>query len=333
MQTLDDVILRLDAVRERDTWTMGDPYVVTFAQEYGEPLYTLRIGGVGCMPQGDICAIKAKAKNGKTTLMGIFIAAILGGHQGHIEGVLEQPSVLYFDTEQNIHNTAKNAKRTAWMAGRDTRKDEAGFRIYNVRTMPKEQRAAYIEQQIIEQQPTHVFIDGVRDLMNDFNDIAESGALIETLTTWTSKYNIALVAVLHENKSKEDTNMRGHLGTELVNKCSDVFKVEKDAKDKTRFCVSQTDSRNSPVDDFAIRWTEDGRVTVEENGSAPIYSAETFRKLLAEGPRGYRELVKDYAQAMGCASRTASYHIERAWKDGVLDNDLGSYSYVNPERK
>jgi hypothetical protein len=43
----------------------------------------------------------------------------------------------------------------------------------------------------------------------------------------SSEYNYAVVCILHENKSARDTTMRGHLGTELLNKSSEVKSASK----------------------------------------------------------------------------------------------------------
>lgn len=57
--------------------------------------------------------------------------------------------------------------------------------------------------------------------------IEESSNVISTLMK-ASEECTAIVNVLHTNKGKEDSNMRGHLGTELLNKCSRCMEVKKD---------------------------------------------------------------------------------------------------------
>ena len=305
----------------------GDKYAISMRQEYGEPRYLFRVGGVGCMPMGDVSAIKAKAKNGKSTLITAFIAAAICGRCGHIECVADAPTILYFDTEQNPHNTARNIRAALRMSGQDPHDDIPRLWVYNIRTMPKDERVKYIEQKMFDHGPAIVFIDGLRDLLNDFNDIAESGELIETVTRWSTEYEANICNVLHENKSKEDTNMRGHLGTELVNKCADVWQVTKDAKDKTRFTVEQTESRNAPVDDFAMKREDDGTITIDPGAvRTTVYDTAAFEAIFQDhGSRRYNDLKTEYAELTSVVERTARRHIDAALADGFIDRNNGLY--------
>lgn len=324
--TAEEIYERTERQAYLQEWKRDNPYFLSFREQYNEPDYMLRIGGVGCVPRGDICAIKAKAKNGKTTLIGVFIVAMMTGAAGHITAEASGLRVMYVDTEQNASNTMANARRWKRQAGMDEEKDDERMWIANVRTMPKEERTKFIERAIFDRNPDVVVVDGIRDLLGDFNDIDESGQLIETLMRWTTEYKINLMCVLHENKSKDDTNMRGHLGTELLNKCADVFEVRKDEKDKSHFFVEQTETRNAPADDFDLRRNEDGSVEVGTNTRPPLYSKETFTALLEKGGLGHNELAEAYAKAMGCHYNTGKNHIRLAWQDGFITNDLGVYT-------
>ena len=125
--------------------------------------------------------------------------------------------------------------------------------VYSLRLMPLEERMKYIEQRIIDHKPNAVFIDGIADLLSDFNDIAQSQEAIQNMMTLSSKYKTAVFFVLHTNKS--DNNMKGHLGTLATQKCADVFQVEKKGN---IFHVSESESRNLPIKDF--------KFTIDDNG-------------------------------------------------------------------
>ena len=62
--------------------THEDPrkYEVFSNEKLPQLEYTVNIDGCGCCPRGDIIAIKAKSKNGKTFLATLFASAILGAH-------------------------------------------------------------------------------------------------------------------------------------------------------------------------------------------------------------------------------------------------------------
>ena len=224
-------------------------YLIDLAKAYPEPKYTLSLNDVGTLPLGDLAAIKAKSKNGKSFLCSIFIAAMLGDTRFGFASMMDAPTVLYFDTEQNARNTAKLARRVHQMMGWPTHENKDCFTAFSLRTMADADRFTYIVQTIEKLKPQAVFIDGIADLIPDFNNIADSCGLILELMRLSGQNDCVIVCVLHENKGKDDTGMKGHLGTMLLQKCSDVFQVKKEG---VYFNVSETDCRNVPVGDFSF---------------------------------------------------------------------------------
>ncbi len=72
-----------------------------------------------------------------------------------------------------------------------------------------------------------VVIDGIRDLMLDINSTSESVEVINKMMEWSSKYDLHIHCVLHQNKG--DNNVRGHIGTEMNNKAETVLVISKDS--------------------------------------------------------------------------------------------------------
>lgn len=226
----------------------ADEYLITFTKDYPEPDYLLFADGVGTMPTGDIQAVKAKSKNGKTFLCSILAASILGCSKFGLESRRSDNKVLFFDTEQNPRNAQRLLRNVHRLLGWElTDRDE--IKAFALREMDKHERLPYIERQMEQRKPTAVFIDGIGDLEEDFNNNVSSGATIETLLKLSAKHDCAIVCVLHTNKAKDDNGMKGHLGTLLLQKSSDVFEVK---KDKQVFTVTQTETRNAPIDGFTF---------------------------------------------------------------------------------
>lgn len=61
-------------------------------------------------------------------------------------------------------------------------------------------------------------IDGVADLLEDFNDVGQSSEIINSLMRLSAENDVAIINVLHTNKRKDDSDMKGHLGTLLLQK-------------------------------------------------------------------------------------------------------------------
>ena len=136
-----------------------------------------------------------------------------------------------------------------------------------------EERLKYIIEQTKKHKPTAVFIDGIADLLLDFNDIASSNELIESLMRLSSYNRCAVFFILHTNKSNGD--MKGHLGTLGWQKCSDVFSIERQ-KDGL-FKVKDVDSRNRPIYDFGFKISADGVpfvVKIEQEEEEPKDESE-----------------------------------------------------------
>lgn len=122
--------------------------------------------------------------------------------------------------------------------------------------------------------------------------------------------------------------MRGHLGTELLNKLTDCFEVvKKDGK----FIVSCTDSRNIQCPDIAFSIDANGEfrdeVIPDENKS--LARVEEIKRVLRtcyknKSEMTYTELTKSYAMEAAVSERTAQRAIKEA-KDSDFLNVKGDY--------
>ena len=252
-------------------------------QEYPEPHYLYEYNGVAFSPLGGIQAISGQKKNGKTFVLAQLMAAALGTgtervtqylgglrtNADTVEWLGHEPKVLYCDTEMEQLNTAKVLRRVHWLSGWDMKQRSDRFFVLWLREVPKtEQRTAnkerwrLIKNAIEQTKPDIVFVDGLRDLVNDFNDNSESSAIVGEMMSLASQKNICIWNVLHYNprpSNDDESKMRGHLGTELGNKVSDTFVSikKKDNEGNVTFTVKQQDARGKDVDDWQFEITDD----------------------------------------------------------------------------
>ena len=63
------------------TSTIRKDFVIDDNVEYPDPEYLIEIGGVPTMPKGNLVAVSAKWKNGKTFFCDILTAIFLGSDQ------------------------------------------------------------------------------------------------------------------------------------------------------------------------------------------------------------------------------------------------------------
>ena len=316
MGFIDEDLVSAPATLHEET----DEHLIDLSADYEELVFAIEIGGVGSISLGDIQAIKAKAKQGKTYLVTVFASAILSGECVGVRSRLSGARVMFFDTEQNKRNTAKVARRVHALCGWDIRKNNDRFRAYSLRDMEPSQRLAYIKGEVYRHNPTVVFIDGIRDLLIDFNDQNESTVLIQEMMTLSQECNIAIVNILHTNKGKDDNNMRGHLGTELVNKSSDVFAVSRSKAGV--FNVEQTDSRNIPVNDFAFQLDDAGLPVVadlDKTNNVVEMTKSYLSEILAEGRAMSRsDLAQELMKISGKGRASSFDKIKHALDGGYI---------------
>jgi RecA-family ATPase len=285
------------------------------------------------MPRGDVSYAKAKSKNGKSYLESIFVASLLGYQGMNIHTLYTDATAVYFDTEQNPRNTARVAKRVHILLGWDVKSNNDRFRAYSLRSMPMNERLPYIEKIISKIKPDLVVIDGIADLINDFNNIEESSKVIDAIMKMSTQYNCHVSCVLHTNKSAADNNMKGHLGTLLLQKSSDVYEVKKEGG---TFNVTETDSRNLPIEDFSFSLDGNGipikTETIKENKEVGKLNAvhDVLASVFSESSElTYKELTEKYAMYSGESAGTAKRRIKFSMENNFLKINGKKYSINN----
>ena len=268
---------QLSEDEKQKRWKELDAYWLDPTKDYPEPHFLYEFNGVGFSPLGGIQALSGQKKNGKTFVLAILMAVALGNgkqriidflpglriRQSTLEHLGHAPRVLYCDTEMEQLNTAKVLRRVHWLCDLNMKERYDNFNVLWLREVPKgdkesanHERWRIIQLAIEQKNPDIVFIDGMRDLMDDFNDLKESSTIIGEMMSLASQRNICIWNVLHMNPrpgNDDESKMRGHAGTELGNKVSDTF-ISTKKKDATTgqviFTVKQQDARSKDVDDF-----------------------------------------------------------------------------------
>ena len=257
------------------------PYLLDASKDYAEPFYMLEYNGVPFSPIGGIQALSGQKKNGKTFVIAQLIAACLAPDaprvhenlpgltipQRTLEHLGHLPKVLWVDTEMEELNSAKVLRRVHWLVGQDFKVPHERFQVLWMRTVEAtDQEPAFkkrwrlIKLAIEMFHPDIVFIDGVRDIIGDFNDNAASSQLVQELMATAEKHHICIWNVLHMNPrpgNDDESKMRGHLGTELGNKVTDTLvSVKSKNASGVTFTVKQMDARGKDIDDWKFEVTE-----------------------------------------------------------------------------
>ena len=207
--------------------------------------FLFRIFGKPCFPRGELVAVTGKAKSGKTLFNSVLMACctcngVLQVQHADVAGedaAADAPiRCLWYDTEQSEQSTQDIFKnRVLRLAGGE---DAGAYDVFNVRCLPYEDRLRLFETAVRRSCPGLVVLDGVRDLLADINDGVKAQEIVERLMRLAQETRCCLVCVLHQNKGAEDRNLRGWVGTELMNKAFEVYACEK-VKPENIFVVSR----------------------------------------------------------------------------------------------
>lgn len=207
---------------------------------------------------GNYSMVIGKAKSRKTFLVSIMLAAmkrnsiVLNQFCGKLPEGKEK--VFFFDTEQSRFHVQRVYKRVCRLAG-NTPKET--FVAFCLRKFSPPERLEMIEHAIYSTPDLgFVVIDGIRDLLTSINDEEQATMMASKLLKWTEERGIHIVCVLHQNKN--DTNARGHLGTELQNKAETVLSVTKDSENKNYSIVEADFCRDIEPEPFAFEIDGEG---------------------------------------------------------------------------
>ena len=330
-EVTDEVVV--DTIANSKKGCKSDKYLIDLSKEYPEIEYTLKINGIVTFPKGNLQAIKAKAKNGKTHVNICLMTALLSGKFLSIESLNDKSKICYFATEEHVSSVFSINKKVHQLCGLDTERNNERLRVYAIREVETKKRIEIIAEAVEKENPDIVFIDGIRDLLIDFNNIQQSHEIIDLLMLIADEYNCAIVNVLHTNKAQSDYNMRGHLGTELLNKCSDVLDVEK--KGDNNFVVTHTDSRFKETGEWAFCFDEDGLLKEAEIQDKKqdkvdkriVKMEQYFSKILTENEcLSYSELKGKYMSLAKVKEDAANKHIiEMAGRGFLKKKGDGKY--------
>lgn len=229
-------------------------------EEYIRPSYTLSYDGVPFAPLGGIHGLTGQPGHGKTfTFTQLMVAILRGDFYGlHYElgDSIPRPKVLYIDTEMEKGNTQLVMLRVYEMMGWPKGSEQDQFKILWLREeVAAVDRWRKTLKAICEMKPTVVFLDGLIDVIGDFNDNKECQNIIYQCMATASHYGISMWLLLHENPGSE--KMVGHAGSFLERKATDVLKTKKSKEGPVTFTTEQKKARGRDLPPWKFRIEDD----------------------------------------------------------------------------
>jgi hypothetical protein len=366
-----------------DDWFEADVSqdFLDFDEPYRPPRYTMERDGVPFADVGELHIISGKPGNGKTGLMSQLEAATLGGQfgktiarqVGHIQRddagniinddtnrPVYQPRptrLLHIDTEQGKDDTIAFKNRVISMSGIDPQEAKEHFFILRLRdTETAKERWRKILKAIWQVGPTDIFLDGMLDIVEDYNDQVECQPIIRKCMMLATHYDASLWAVLHENPMVD--KLVGTLGSITQRKVSEIFTVIKikqcDLKPNEQrpdlpdiyFRVKQNKARGRDVQNWLFQYvTNQGGwgqpVEIEDNGKPATepkpkdneqellkFIVRTLGEFMAPPKSDYfTNIVKELKNRMHVGETKAKTYFNMANDEGVFHRPVnGRYT-------
>jgi len=159
-------------------------------------------------------------------------------------------------------------------------------------------------------------LDGILDLISDFNNVEQSFYLVQWLKKITKKNNLLILCVLH--LGKKDQNSIGHIGSYLDRKAQSVLKIEKNKEQRTIDMTSVFLRSTDEIEPISIQFQQDRWVQIKtdtkETNDQMVFGMEKAQLLfrILPEPRTYSEILSFLCEFSGKGLTTCK-KILRQW--------------------
>jgi hypothetical protein len=222
------------------------------------PIYEIN-GQCICTP-GNLTAISAHIKSGKSAFVGAFMAASFGldGDTLGVDSANPQGhALIHFDTEQSPadhHNLIEIA-----LSRVNQEEAPAWLRSYRIADVPLAERFALLEYELQRASGAHggihsVLLDGSADYVKDLNNPEESFGAVERLHRLAVQHGTAIICAIHINPGSENGKTRGHFGSQLARKAESNLRLLKENEVVTAYTESSRHASISQKDGPRFKW-------------------------------------------------------------------------------
>ncbi len=289
--------------------------------------------------------ITGMQKSGKTTFLSAMVAAALTNNE-QLGMRLRLPElkrrVSYWDTEQGDYDFFKTMDKIRAFCGTD--KVPQNLDAYNLREDEPQDIMWMIKKYLeLHKDCGIIVIDGILDLIESFNDEAESKRLVNTLKKITKESGVLAILTLH--KGKTTNNTLGHLGSMADRAAQSVLFVEKN-KERNTFILKADYLRSA--DDFtpieiyfnngAHRWEQTDynpdadkpankkRQTKPNEIDREAHRNNVYKIFTFSDPQKYSELVQNINELYAVGTNWAKDCVRHLMHEGLIYKTSDGYT-------
>jgi hypothetical protein len=287
-----------------------------------QPIYRVR-DTVICTP-GNLTAIYAQAKSGKTALVGAMLAAAMADSPqcdtlGFSGANTEGHAILHLDTEQSRYHFEQMIQKACERAG--LKQPPPWLMSYHLTGLSAQQCRSALSMLIRKAERRFgkiraIFLDGIGDMVVNPNDPDECFPFITDLHKKAIDHDCAVISVLHMNAGSENEKGRGHLGSQLERKCESNLTLEKESGVTRYWATKQRGKMITKDNAVAFTWSDEAQMHL----CCDTPKAEKKAKMRGGASFGFAELGQIFTMTKG--SPLAMDAIHRYARDYVSKNEL-----------
>lgn len=236
-------------------------------------------------------------------------------------------AVLYVDTERNIKEQFPYAiQKIKEKSGYEIQEQPPNFDYISLIDISRNERfdtlKEYLETTREKYKNSQLFIvmDVITDCIENFNDPKESMKLVDLLNETINNYDVTFLCVIHENPSSGD-KARGHLGTEIINKASQVMQIgfEKDNKQndteliRLKFLHCRSTRR---LDTVYLKYSDEAKSLVLASGEE-VNEIKHQKQEKASIPEIQSFITSNYSVDESVSKKVLIAHLTESFECGV----------------
>ena len=211
----------------------------------------------------NISCIIASPGAGKSSVMESIISAVINKESDNLGLQTSALSVLCIDFERTQTDVWNSFYRTMRRAKVKEGTNFENVNIVSFRNIATaEKRKEKIESLLSKKHYEIILLDGIGDLVNDTNSLAEAIECKNWARSITSIFNTSIFTTLHPNKNSNTP--RGHIGSEILRESENVLLIEI-AEDGTRTLTTDFThgkSRNGKHANGCFIWSDEFKMFV-----------------------------------------------------------------------
>lgn len=305
----------------------------------------LKIGGKRVGSIQNLVTFTGKQKNGKSRFIGATIASAISGQeifQIRLRTPQHRPRIALFDTEQSDYDFFKQMEQIKKFAGMNNLPPV--FDAFNTREDEPQATLQMVDHYLANNPDCSIlFLDGILDLLMDFNNVVESKMLTNFFKKITKERNCLLIGVMHRGKGNDMTV--GNIGSMADRLAQSVIKVEKN-KERGTYCMSsdfmRSDEDFTPVEIFYNNgtWEETFHIPENDNKVKPLklrpqeWDISEHINLMPQifnrtGQIPYKDLIENIKQVYATGRNWAVDCIKHLVEEGIIYRHPDGYSTDN----